>query len=86
MNIYPRSLAPSLLTASRARSLVSHIMLAAAMLVAVACTVPKRGPSTAVKGSLFADVVDHHGAKVSHEALVGHWSVLWFYPKAQTSG
>ncbi|MCO4760947.1 MAG: hypothetical protein KC502_05545 [Myxococcales bacterium] len=56
------------------------------MLVAVACTVPKRGPSTAVKGSLFADVVDHHGAKVSHEALVGHWSVLWFYPKAQTSG
>ncbi len=51
-----------------------------------ACTVPKRGPSTAPSAGLLTEVRDHTGAPVAKDALRGHWSVLWFYPKAQTSG
>ena len=51
-----------------------------------ACTVPKRGPSTAATPGLLSAVRDHTGAPVAKDALRGHWSVLWFYPKAQTSG
>ncbi len=35
---------------------------------------------------LLAAVVDHDGLPVAKDALSGHWSVLWFYPKAQTGG
>ncbi|GEM_PF-3257834 len=35
---------------------------------------------------LLADVRDHDGKPVAAGALAGHWTVLWFYPKAQTSG
>lgn len=34
----------------------------------------------------FAQVVDSAGAQVTADALQGHWTVLWFYPAAQTSG
>lgn len=52
------------------------------------CTTPTKGPHTAPTrmGDLLAAVVDHDGRQVTEEALMGHWSVLWFYPKAQTSG
>ncbi len=52
------------------------------------CAPPKKGPETAPKQieQLLASVVDHEGQTVTPKALLGHWSVLWFYPKAQTSG
>lgn len=34
----------------------------------------------------FTKVVDSTGAKVSPDALQGHWTVLWFYPAASTAG
>jgi hypothetical protein len=36
--------------------------------------------------ALLADVVDETGASVSLDQVLGHWTVLWFYPKANTSG
>ena len=52
------------------------------------CTTPAKGPQTAPTGIevLLSAVVDHNGDAVTSEALLGHWSVLWFYPKAQTGG
>lgn len=57
-------------------------------IVACGCTVPKKGPQTAPDqlGALLAAVRDHDGQPVGKDALLGHRSVLWFYPKAQTSG
>ena len=34
----------------------------------------------------FSRVKDHNGALVSPDALLGHWTVLWFYPRASTAG
>lgn len=34
----------------------------------------------------FAHVVDSSGAAVSDQDLLGHYTVLWFYPAAGTSG
>ena len=34
----------------------------------------------------FTQVVDTTGAKVTPDALQGHWTVLWFYPAASTAG
>lgn len=31
-------------------------------------------------------VVDSTGAKMTPDALQGHWTVLWFYPAASTAG
>ena len=35
---------------------------------------------------VFAEVQDHLGQMVSPDALVGHATVMWFYPIASTSG
>jgi hypothetical protein len=35
---------------------------------------------------LLAEVVDETGAAVNLDQVLGHWTVLWFYPKANTSG
>ena len=35
---------------------------------------------------LFTTVVDSTAAKVTPDALQGHWTVLWFYPAASTAG
>ena len=35
---------------------------------------------------LFTKVVDSTAAKVTPDALQGHWTVLWFYPAASTAG
>ena len=43
-------------------------------------------PDTPVALPAFSQVVDSSGASVSPDALKGHWSVLWFYPLAGTSG
>lgn len=51
-----------------------------------ACTAPKRDVAAKPAKNLLSDVRDHTGASVASDALTGHWSVLWFYPKAQTSG
>ncbi len=50
------------------------------------CTAPKKGAATQPVAGLFDAVRDHGGAPVPQGAVLGHWSVLWFYPKAQTSG
>ncbi len=42
-----------------------------------ACEVP---PPT------FGGVLDHTGAAVSPDALLGHPTVMWFYPAASTGG
>ena len=34
----------------------------------------------------FSGVMNHRGETVSNAALQGHFSVLWFYPLANTSG
>ena len=34
----------------------------------------------------FSKVVDVTGAKVTPDALQGHWTVLWFSPAASTAG
>ena len=34
----------------------------------------------------FTKVVDSTGAKMTPDALQGHWTVLWFYPAASTAG
>ena len=34
----------------------------------------------------FTKVVDFQGAKVTPDALQGHYTVLWFYPAASTAG
>ena len=34
----------------------------------------------------FAKVVDSEAAAVTADALLGHYTVVWFYPAAQTSG
>ena len=34
----------------------------------------------------LAGVLDHDGAAVTADALRGHWTVMWFYPKAATGG
>ena len=34
----------------------------------------------------FAQVVDASGAPVTQDQLVGKWTVMWFYPAAQTAG
>ena len=34
----------------------------------------------------FLKVVDSTAAKVTPDALQGHWTVLWFYPAASTAG
>ena len=73
---------------TRSRHLTSLAAFVPTVLLLAACTVPKRGPTTAppTDHNVFAEVRDHTGAAVSQGALLGHWSVLWFYPKAQTSG
>lgn len=52
------------------------------------CTTPKTGPATAPAGieKLLAAVTDQDGKAVGPNDLLGHWTVLWFYPKAQTGG
>lgn len=52
------------------------------------CTTPKNhtADSPPVERSVLASVLDHDGKQVSKDALLGHWSVLWFYPKARTPG
>ncbi len=32
------------------------------------------------------DVRDEQGKPVSQADFIGHWTVLWFYPAAATSG
>ena len=56
--------------------------------VVTGCTAPKKGPQTqpADVAALLDGVLDQDGQPVGKDALLGHWSVLWFYPKAQTSG
>jgi len=39
-----------------------------------------------VPAPTFAGVLDHTGAVVSPDALIGHPTVLWFYPIASTAG
>jgi hypothetical protein len=34
----------------------------------------------------FTQVVESTGNPVTSAALLGHWTVLWFYPAAQTTG
>lgn len=34
----------------------------------------------------FTHVVDSTGAAVTPDMLVGHWTVMWFYPAASTAG
>ncbi|MBL92469.1 MAG: hypothetical protein CMH56_11740 [Myxococcales bacterium] len=43
-------------------------------------------PSTPRGLPEFSGVMNHRGETVSNEALQGHFSVLWFYPLANTSG
>ena len=35
---------------------------------------------------VFSGVLNHENKVVSAEDLLGHWSILWFYPAASTTG
>jgi hypothetical protein len=43
-------------------------------------------PETALGAPSFSGVMNQDEVVVSPQALIGHFSVLWFYPFANTSG
>lgn len=53
-----------------------------------AVPLPTKGNAVAPGQGLpeMTQVVDSEGQSVGHDNLLGQWTVMWFYPAAQTAG